>query len=99
MPPIYCLGEAGYFLTTREADAKRLRDGKPPVVGDHGYDPINVPQMAAVFVAHGPAFKHGFVQPSFDNVDIQPLLLRLLDLPPTPGVDGEIARVEGMLAR
>ena len=46
----------------------------------HGYDPA-VPAMAAAFVANGPAFRPGTVLPPFDNVDVHPLLLRLLGLP------------------
>ena len=90
IPPIYCLGEAGYYLTTREADARRRRDGRPPVVGDHGYDPTTTPQMAALFVAHGPDFRRGVVLPSFDNVDVQPLLLTLLRIAVPPGGDGSV---------
>jgi hypothetical protein len=37
--------------------------------------------MAASFVAAGPAFRAGVVLPPFDNVDVHPLLLRLLGLP------------------
>ena len=91
IPAIYCLGEAGYYLTTRESDAKRARDGKPPVVGDHGYDPVTTPQMAALFIAHGPDFRRGVVLPSFDNVAVQPLLLTLMRIPVPPGGDGSVA--------
>jgi hypothetical protein len=37
--------------------------------------------MAASFVAAGPAFRAGVVLAPFDNVDVHPLLLRLLGLP------------------
>jgi hypothetical protein len=46
----------------------------------HGYDPDH-PDRAASFVAAGPAFRAGVVLPPFDNVDVHPLLLRLLGLP------------------
>jgi predicted AlkP superfamily pyrophosphatase or phosphodiesterase len=58
----------------------------------HGYDPAD-PAMAAAFVAAGPAFRQGVVLPSFDNVDLHPMLLRLLGLPAmaTDGNDATLA--------
>src|SRR3546814_10315179 len=35
----------------------------------------------AVFVADGPGFVDGAVLPPFDNVDVYPLLMELLDVP------------------
>jgi predicted AlkP superfamily pyrophosphatase or phosphodiesterase len=49
--------------------------------GMHGYDPA-APDMAATFVAAGPAFRAGAVVPDFDNVDVYPMLMRLLGLKP-----------------
>jgi hypothetical protein len=46
--------------------------------------------MAALFVAHGPAFKPGLRLPAFDNVDVQPLMVQLLGLNAPPG-DGSAA--------
>ena len=57
--------------------------------GSHGYDP-DLPQMRAAFIATGPAFRDGVRLPVFDNVDVYPLLMRLLQLPAEPG-DGDIA--------
>ena len=55
----------------------------------HGYDPAH-PDMAASFVAAGPAFRRGVVLPPFDNVHVHPLLLRLLGLP-AMATDGDPA--------
>ena len=49
--------------------------------GMHGYDPT-APDMAATFVASGPAFKAGAVVPVVDNVDVYPMVMRLLGLKP-----------------
>ena len=46
--------------------------------------------MRAVFVAEGPDFRRGLQLPPFDNVDVYPLLMRLLGVPPRPN-DGDIA--------
>ena len=40
--------------------------------------------MRAVFVADGPSFRDGVRMPAFDNVDVYPLLMRLLDVPAEP---------------
>lgn len=57
--------------------------------GSHGYDP-DLPQMRASFIASGPAFREQVKLPVFDNVDVYPLLMRLLRLPAEPN-DGDIA--------
>ena len=53
------------------------------------YDP-DLPQMRASFIASGPAFRERVELPVFDNVDVYPLLMRLLRLPAEPN-DGDIA--------
>ena len=65
--------------------------------GAHGYDNANK-DMEAIFYAMGPAFKIRYVHPTFNNVDIYPLIARILELEPAP-VDGKIENVEGMLVR
>ena len=44
-------------------------------------------QMAALFIAEGPDFRKGRSMPVFDNVDVQPLMARLLHLS-APKSDG-----------
>ncbi|MCD6333069.1 MAG: alkaline phosphatase family protein, partial [Bacteroidales bacterium] len=65
-------------------------------LGAHGYDPAN-PDMHAVFYAMGPAFKTGYLQPAFENVDIYPLLTYILKIKPVQ-TDGSLEPVRGMLA-
>ncbi|WP_165186210.1 ectonucleotide pyrophosphatase/phosphodiesterase [Caulobacter soli] len=76
VPPIVCLAERGWYFVTAAALKKRLAE-HPRDGGAHGYDPSD-PTMRAVFVAHGPAFRSGVVLPVFDNVDVYPLLTRLI---------------------
>ena len=63
--------------------------------GEHGYDNAE-PDMAAVFVAHGPAFRRGVVLPTFDGVDVYPLLAHLLGIRPAAN-DGDFSAVVGAL--
>jgi alkaline phosphatase D len=52
--------------------------------------------MHGIFYASGPSFKEGFVQPSFENVNIYELLAHLLKIRPAK-TDGDLANVKGML--
>ncbi len=78
VPPFICLAEIEWSLATRESMARN-----PPGGGSHGFDPDD-PQMAALFIAHGPAFVRGAALESFSNVDVYPLLARLLGIRPQP---------------
>lgn len=60
----------------------------PETHGSHGFAP-ELPSMRATFIATGPAFVQGGHLPVFDNVDVYPLLMRLLQLPAEPN-DGDI---------
>ncbi len=92
VPPILCLADVGWEIVTRASEASWPADNH----GDHGFDPAD-PSMAAVFVAHGPAFRHGVVWPKVPNVDVYPLLARILAIRPRPN-DGHMKDVQGMLA-
>lgn len=73
VPPVFCLGEPGWSIVT--AAALKLYPGG--LKGNHGYDPM-VPEMSAFFLAHGPAFAHGVTLEPFDNVDVYPVLAKVL---------------------
>ena len=68
--PILCLAETGWGIA-------KARPSRPRAGGDHGFDNA-APEMLALFIGSGPAFRPGKTLPVFDNVDIQPLLARLL---------------------
>ncbi len=93
IPPIVCLAEVGWMIGTR-ADAAKHADLPK---GEHGYDNAD-PLMAALFLAHGPAFKRGFVETAtFENVDVYPLLAAVLGVPAKPN-DGRLSDIADMLA-
>jgi predicted AlkP superfamily pyrophosphatase or phosphodiesterase len=85
VPPIVCLANVGWQITTRHALAHRLGTH----LGDHGYDNA-APEMRALFVANGPAFVCGAVLKPFPNVDVYPMLAHLLHIRPLPN-DGDLA--------
>jgi len=63
--------------------------------GAHGYD-NDFKDMHAIFYAAGPAFKKDYVQPTFENVNIYPLIADILKLNPAK-TDGKLENVAGML--
>jgi predicted AlkP superfamily pyrophosphatase or phosphodiesterase len=91
-PPIFCLMETGWEISTRSWVARRR-----PVGGNHGFDPFD-PAMRAIFIAAGPSFLSGVRPPVFDNVDVYPLLAQLLGLAGEPG-DGDLEELGVALRR
>ncbi|MGH8085644.1 MAG: ectonucleotide pyrophosphatase/phosphodiesterase [Lysobacter sp.] len=84
VPPIVCQMDEGWDARTREQIAKWP---STTTRGSHGFDPA-LPSMRAIFLARGPAFREGVRVPAFDNVDVYPLLMELMGLPPAPN-DGD----------
>ncbi len=90
VPAIVCSPQTGWRISTSAWMATHK-----PSAGSHGYDNAD-PRMRALFIAHGPAFRRGLVVPEFPNVDVYPLMMHLLGLPPQPN-DGHFDAVRDML--
>lgn len=60
-----------------------------PEKGQHGFDPA-LKDMHAIFYASGPNFKSGLKIPAFENVNVYPLIAKILGLTITEKVDGKI---------
>jgi alkaline phosphatase D len=84
-----------FILVADSAWEFTLTDRVPRSSGSHGYNPYNT-DMHAIFYAAGPAFKIGYNQPTFENIDIYPLVCRIMGLKPAR-VDGKSENVKGML--
>ncbi|WP_449467313.1 alkaline phosphatase family protein [Stenotrophomonas humi] len=91
VPAIVCQMDEGWDVVTPSMRTKRT----PGNSGSHGYDPA-LPSMQAVFVARGPAFAQGKQLTAFDNVDVYPLLTRLIGIPAQPN-DGDPKALEQAL--
>jgi predicted AlkP superfamily pyrophosphatase or phosphodiesterase len=86
VPPIVCQMHEGWDAI----EGEKLRGAtKVQTRGSHGFDPA-LPSMRAIFLARGPAFKRGATIAAFDNVDVYPLLARLIGIHPAKN-DGDIA--------
>lgn len=78
-----CLADSGWLVLDKFKPNHKKNGGA------HGYDNLS-PDMAALFIAAGPAFRQDYRFAGLDNVDVYPLLMKLLGLPPLPS-DGKAA--------
>lgn len=85
VPPIVCQMDEGWDAATRARIARR----PTTVRGSHGYEP-DLASMRALFIASGPSFQRGKVLPPIDNVDVYPMLARIVGIVPRPN-DGDPA--------
>lgn len=95
--PIICSANEGWLLTSRKRHQdwlESLDDAERPR-GAHGYD-NQIPSMRAIFLAHGGAFKRGFVAEPFENVEIYNLMCKILGLNPAKN-DGNFENVKDLL--
>jgi predicted AlkP superfamily pyrophosphatase or phosphodiesterase len=86
IPAIVCMADLGWRYRSTQ-----LQQYSSVALGAHGYDP-QAPEMAAIFIAHGPAFRSGVTLEMFDNVSVYPLLARLIGITPETN-QGDIADV------
>ena len=93
VPPYLCLADTGWSIISH-ADLAKRKD--PMSRGEHGYDNLD-PAMRALFIAHGPDIARGATVAPFQNIDVYPLLARLLGLAPLPN-DGHLEHVKAALA-
>lgn len=81
VPAILCMPDTGWTVVAHAP--KHKVEG-----GAHGYD-NDASEMRALFIASGPAIRPLGRIPTFDNVDVAPLLRDLIGLPPGQGLDGD----------
>jgi predicted AlkP superfamily pyrophosphatase or phosphodiesterase len=70
---------------------------RKPNPGAHGYDPYLVKDMLASFYAWGPAFKTNLRIPSFENVNVYPVVTKILGLTYKEKIDGTPALAKRIL--
>jgi predicted AlkP superfamily pyrophosphatase or phosphodiesterase len=95
--PIICSSELGWITTNhRRYDEwyKDLDETDRPR-GAHGYD-NRYQEMQATFIAHGAAFKKGYIAEPFENIHVYELMCKILGLKPAKN-DGSLDKVKQML--
>lgn len=90
---IVLIADLGYSLF----DSKDLEKySKRFPLGNHGYDQTNI-DMHGIFYAIGPDFKEGYTCGTINNIDIYPLLAKILRIFPNNNIDGKLERIEFLL--
>lgn len=85
---IVLLAKAPYYFTNHK------------IAGSHGYDPVKVKEMQAVFLAYGPQIAEGRRVKPFQNVEIYPLIAKILQLDmPKHKIDGSGKIADEILKR
>ncbi|WDF48180.1 ectonucleotide pyrophosphatase/phosphodiesterase [Chryseobacterium sp. KACC 21268] len=87
----------GQILLIPKAPKIFLEKGQKTSSGKHGYDPKLVPEMKSTFFAWGPAFKSNLIINEFENVNIYPLVAKILDLKINQKIDGKLKNLECVL--
>ncbi len=75
----------------------KVFSNRKPGAGYHGFEPLKVKDMHATFMAWGPAFKKGMKIPAFENVNIYPMIAKILGLKITEAIDGKIEVLQPIL--
>ncbi len=91
VPAYICTAELGWQVTTRQAEKRKGHE----LLGEHGYD-NRLRDMYSPFIGYGPAFAQGVTIAPIDNVDVYPLLARLLHIQPATN-DGNPRHTEAAL--
>ncbi len=89
--PLVLIADEGWLITTHARESARPLTMR----GDHGYD-NQLPDMGALFVAEGPAFKRDITVPPFQNIHVYDLICHILGLRPAPN-DGSLDSTRAML--
>lgn len=91
--PIIVIAEVGWSLIDNNfLSRKRSYVSK----ADHGYEKDHI-DMHGIFIAKGPSFRNGFKTGTLWNIDIYPLLCKILSIQPNQLIDGDLSRIEFIL--
>ncbi len=91
---IIAIADLGYTFVRSPQELQKIKKNQPK--GDHGYDNHTL-DMQGIFVASGPAFKKGYRCETLHNVDVYPLVCKILGLVPNGKIDGRLERIEFIL--
>jgi predicted AlkP superfamily pyrophosphatase or phosphodiesterase len=72
-----------------------------PAAGNHGFDPKLLPEMKATFIAAGPDIRSAVTVAPFENIDVYPLIAKILGLDTTSlktgPIDGTLSPLQTVL--
>ncbi len=87
---VIAVADLGYTFIRTPEELKKMRRRHPQ--GDHGYDNHTL-DMQGIFFAVGPAFKTGYRCETLHNVDVYPLVCKILGIVPNQKIDGKLERI------
>ena len=87
--PIVVIANRGWSL--KKGELKAVVYGTVSK-GNHGYDNFFL-DMHGIFFAMGPAFKSGYRTGMLQNIDIYPLLCKIMKIFPRQNIDGKLERI------
>lgn len=89
---LFVLAEPGWSVGTNK-DKDRMTDYKG---GNHGFDNSFI-EMHGIFYAIGPSFKKNYKTGTIENINIYPLLCKILSIIPKQNIDGKLENIEFIL--
>ena len=81
-PDYLLVADKGWFITT----TSDMNNKKNFPTGMHGYD-SNDMSMHGIFIASGPSFNSGVLVDSFENINVYPIICRVLNISPYTGIN------------
>jgi ectonucleotide pyrophosphatase/phosphodiesterase family protein 5 len=93
--PIILVADLGWSLVDNKS-IKMYTDPNGDNKGNHGYDNHEL-DMHGIFLAHGPAFKKGYRTGTVWNIDVYPLMCKILNIVPRSNIDGKLERIRFIL--
>lgn len=91
---VIAIADLGYSFIRDQKTFERMNSSYRG--GDHGYDNFAL-DMHGIFVAMGPKFRENYATGTILNIDLYPLICRLLGIIPNQMIDGRLERVEYLL--
>ncbi len=91
--PVVISADLGWSLAPTAVTKK---DSAAYGKGNHGYDSREL-DMHGYFVASGPAFKKRTKVGPLKNIDIYPLICRVLKIEPNSATDGRLEQIKSVL--
>lgn len=93
LPDIVVIADLGWSLVNEKtADSYYNKS----ISGNHGYDNYFI-DMHGIFYAMGPSFKKNYKIGTVLNIDIYPLLCKILNIKPKTNIDGKLERIQTIL--
>ncbi len=87
--PVIIAADLGWQV---KANALTKKDSVNFDHGNHGFDNHQM-DMQGILIASGPAYKTNYTSGTLKNIDIYPMLCKVLKIGPNPNADGKLERI------